>query len=265
MDKPSGDAQLLEAARDCLDKGDYVCAQTDYQAISNAYADVKTSESSLTTLASNDIFFMADLFKSLGSGKGDATSIVSLAITLAGRSAGTAGNFAIIQATYAADATIADPTLKSFSQLISSMAMFSAILSSATTSGTLTSANLVANPATCLAAGNAGAAAAAGCAAGTGTGLKANAADAGDPDDATVDMSASALWNSAPSLNKLNAAASALNTAIGGLTQGGGTGILGAFGAITGLGGVPAANGAPKTAAERVNREIVLSVLFPNG
>ena len=254
MDSPSGDAQLLEAARDCLDQGKYACAQTDYQALSNSYADVKISEGNLNTLASNDIFFMSDLFKAVGSGKGDSSSIVTMAIALAARGAFAGTTFNTIQTTYTSDNAIVDPTLQAFSQLMSSMAMFSAILATQVSSGTLTAASLVASPTACKAAtcvtDGAGANV---CGAGTGLDLHAGDGDGitGDCSGATACMTGT--WTGAASFNKLANAGNAASKAVGTLTQGGGGGgILGVFSQLAALNGVP-----------NCQRQALLGILFP--
>ena len=150
MDKPSGDAQLLDAARACLDKGDFTCAHDYYTALSSNYADVKTSENSLTTLGENNIFFMSDLFTALGSGTGSATSRITLAETLYARSKTDPTTRTTIQTLYSNEAAITDPTLKAYSQLITSITMFSSILASAiNTGGKLTVSDLAFNGATC--------------------------------------------------------------------------------------------------------------------
>jgi hypothetical protein len=51
IDQPSGDQQLLAAARGCLDEGNFDCARDYYNQISSLYEDTKQSELSFTDLA----------------------------------------------------------------------------------------------------------------------------------------------------------------------------------------------------------------------
>jgi hypothetical protein len=53
FDKPSGDAQLLSAARAAFDNGDFVSAQKYYSQLSNADADVRTEEEAILVFAQN--------------------------------------------------------------------------------------------------------------------------------------------------------------------------------------------------------------------
>src|SRR3954462_4044880 len=50
VDKPQGDAQLISAARACLDRGDIPCALADYQKLSNKNSDIANSESAAAIL-----------------------------------------------------------------------------------------------------------------------------------------------------------------------------------------------------------------------
>jgi hypothetical protein len=162
IDKPSGDIQLLDAARACLDQGDFVCAKEYYQKISNSAYDAKMHEGSLAILGENNIFFISDLISSLGSGVGGASSLITLAQTLRSRNKTNAATFEIIQNTYSRAALISDPTLRAFSQFISSVAMMSAVLGNPVGSdGILIESDLAATPATCKAQSAASCAAAA--------------------------------------------------------------------------------------------------------
>lgn len=50
IDKPSGDAQLISAARACLDDGNFSCATTYYQQVSASNLDIQQSEEAFTLL-----------------------------------------------------------------------------------------------------------------------------------------------------------------------------------------------------------------------
>ncbi len=251
MDKPSGDVQLLEAGRACLDKGDFTCARDYYQALSNSYADVKISESSLATLGENNIFFMADLFSALGSGTGNATTLITLAETAYARNKFDATSRTTIQTLYGNEASISDSTLKAYSQLITSLAMISNLLANGITSGgKLTAANIASDPTTCKAATTTcavgSACVCAACDAGTGTGIV-------NGDNSAADMATSTNWSGVANWNKISASLSSANTAITTLTGSGSSGIFAALQALNGLG----------AAGNNCRRQILLQTLFP--
>lgn len=164
IDKPSGDIQLLDAARACLDQGDFDCANDYYQKISDNTYDIKAHEGSLAILGKNNVFYMSDLISSLGGGIGSASSLITLAQTLRTREKTTSTTFDLIQSTYSRSSGISDPTLKAFSQLISSIAMMSAVLGNPVgPDGILTASDLAATPNTCKSQTPATCAAAASC------------------------------------------------------------------------------------------------------
>ena len=246
MDKPSGDVQLLEAGRACLDKGDFTCARDYYQALSNSYADVKISESSLATLGENNIFFMADLFSALGSGTGSSNSLIALAETLSARGKTDANTRTTIQTLYANEAAISDSTLKAYSQLISSLTMFSTVLASAVgTDGKLTLNDIASNGSGCKAR-TTGTCDNTDCDIGTGTGLTSTT-------ETGIAMGVSTSWSAAASLDKLTAAASAINNASSVLTGSGSSGIFATLNTLSGLGVLNA----------RCQRNLLLNALFP--
>jgi len=253
MDKPSGDVQLLDAARACLDKGDFTCARDYYQALSNSYLDVKVSETSLTTLEENNIFFMADLFESLGSGTGGASSVIALAETLAARGITTATNRTTIQSTFQNDLAISDSTLKAYSQFISSVAMLSTLLASSVgADGKLTASDLATNATVCKTKDVSSCAAASECDNGGGM-LDAAASEITEASGIGVATN----WDTAVSAVKFRAAANDANNASTTLTGSNGGGI---FGAIKGLGNAPAGN---DQANARCTRMFILQSFFP--
>jgi hypothetical protein len=51
LDSPSGDAQLISAARACFDQGDFACARDNYSKLSDSSADIRASEEAFLALA----------------------------------------------------------------------------------------------------------------------------------------------------------------------------------------------------------------------
>ncbi len=131
IDKPSGDAQLLSAARTCLDQGDYPCARQRYQALSTSSADYQLSELALTTLAENQIFSISDLITTLGTSRGGGTSLSLLAQTMASRGKIDGATRTSIQASYASVAAIQSSDLRAFMQFLTAYAMTNEILANA--------------------------------------------------------------------------------------------------------------------------------------
>ena len=134
IDKPSGDNQILMAARACLDHGDYVCAQQNYQALSNNENDVKVSELALTALAQNGLFSMSDLLLALGSDRGSAKSLTAMSGLIAGRGKTDGTSRANIQSVFVSLTTIQDAKLKAFMQFLTATALVNQILAGAITS-----------------------------------------------------------------------------------------------------------------------------------
>jgi hypothetical protein len=53
FDSPTGDAQLLSAARACLDRADFGCARENYAKLSNSESEVRASEEAFAILEEN--------------------------------------------------------------------------------------------------------------------------------------------------------------------------------------------------------------------
>ncbi len=225
VDKPSGDAQLLDAARACLDRADYQCALDYYKQLSNSFIDVKISETSLTNLANKNIFKMSDLFISLGSDTGNAGSFSFLSETIAIRGKITAADRAIIQNAYADSSLITNETIRNYMQFITSLVMTNHLLASSVgADGKLTASDIVKNPSVCLRVGN----------------VNCNRVECEKPDgSALVDSSelfphddadsiaTQTNWETNPSIGKVIVAASAANDASNILFGGGSGGGIG--------------------------------------
>ena len=228
IDKPSGDTQLLSAARACLDTGDYACAQTNYQALSSAQNDVKISEQELTTLAQQNIFSISDLISTLGGSFGSGSSLALLTGVIASRGKTDGATRTALQAAYAADQNINDVNLKAFTQFLAAYAMLNQILASAVQNGTsLAQSDIVKNPSGCanLAVG-ACALDTTLCVAPTGSGLLDSTATE------VTDLAHAANWSGPPTLAKVFYS---LTGAAAGITQLKPSGATGIFKAINTL------------------------------
>lgn len=83
IDSPSGDIQILSAARACLDSGDFACAKNYYNQLSNNDNDIKQSELAYTDLEQIGIG-MQQFAAAFGNGKNISigTALTSLANSL---------------------------------------------------------------------------------------------------------------------------------------------------------------------------------------
>ncbi|NDG83917.1 MAG: hypothetical protein EBX52_02640 [Proteobacteria bacterium] len=213
LSKPSNDAQYLEAARACLDRGDFQCALDNYNALSNSENDRKISETSLTRLAQAKIFSFSDLIGSLGSGTGSGSTFVTMANDLAKRSAANESNRLLIKSLYNANAGITNSKLRAFSRFIAALSMMNEILAEvAGPDQTLRASDIVADPTLCsMAACLPGDPNYAACDIGTSSTypVYTNGVDnSGDP----VNLDSSSVWAGTPSLQMILVAASVANT-----------------------------------------------------
>lgn len=237
LSKPSNDEQYLIAARACLDQGDYSCALSHYEALSNSKIDEKLSEKSLTTLAQNGIFSFSDLIGTLGSSRGGGASFSSLGNLLAQRGKTTSAIRQIIQETYAQNNGIQRAELRAFSKFISSLAMFNSILGTiAGADGLLTASDIVSSPTGCTVT-TCFAQAAGACAAASG-----NVANFSSASPALLtNMNTLGDWTGTTDLTMLLSAAKTTQTHIGEFASGAGGGIFDAIDQILSLGAGTAA------------------------
>ena len=204
LSSPSNDAQYLDAARACLDQGNYDCAQKNYEALSNSYNDVKISEEGLTTLASQNIFSISDLVESLGTNLGSAASFSILAVAMEQRGITNGSYRTTIKQIYDNDAGINDIKLQAFSKFLTSLAMLNELLANAVGSdGQLTASDIVADPTTCKTSNGADTVA---CAAPSGTAVTYNSNDTASMTVAG-NGTGNGAWDGTPTIQKLITAA----------------------------------------------------------
>lgn len=236
IDKPSSDPQYLEAARACLDSGDFQCALDNYKALSDSYADVRINETALTQLAQARIFSFSDLIGSLGSSLGSNLSFGTLANTLASHGAATTTNQSLIQKIYNDCNSISNVKLKAFSQFIAALSMFNTILGSAVgDDGVLTASDLVQDPGTCATATSMDLLNPSfhACDKPIGSALFDYSEDSG-----SIDIALATGWEGSPSMEKLIAAASAANSAAAAfIGSSGSSGIFQTLGSLAGISG----------------------------
>lgn len=151
VDSPSGDIQLLSAARSALDRGDYASASKYYGLISSASSDQVTSESAFEILAQNgmtiSVFMTAVLAASTNSGK----LVTRLSQSLIGN-AGSTARLNIFHA-YQKVLLINNSKLRGLVRFITSLTLIAELLAEDANSSTqLLQTDLVLSPTSCLAA-----------------------------------------------------------------------------------------------------------------
>jgi|GEM_PF-3743056 len=219
LSSPSNDEQHVSAARACLDHGDYSCALEHYRAISDAYADVRINETSLTQLAQAQVFSIADMIASIGTSLGSGNTLISMTELVASRNVMNAANRAMIQRTYANNDLISNqnPKLRAFSKFISAVAMFNTLMASAVgPDGKLTASDLAVGGTACI-----GDASLVQCAAPGGTNLidtngsePANMGASGWENSPSVDMVWTALSDASTEINTFAGNASGILSVI---------------------------------------------------
>jgi hypothetical protein len=220
---PSGDDQLLSAARACLDNGDFQCATSYYEQLSSADADIATSEMAFEIFdqqgagMSNFTQFVGDLAQD--------SSAVGKAITnfaerlQANGTYGESSRVAIWTAFDTYNNITDNSSLAQFVRFVGSFALVGEML--AETQGTdseLHQSDLVLNATSCLSTGLSGCATNAAC--GTGSSLLSSTATSTQIDG----TNAAAPTETHPSADHLN---DALDSVVESLTTLGAQGKFG--------------------------------------
>lgn len=220
LSSPSGDDQLLSAARACLDRGDFECALDHYGKLSADKADVKASEQAYAILAQNNAGFtaFATAFGTDPSVKGLGALVTEVADG-AGESRRLALHGAYLLANSIPEAT--NPKLRGLARFLTATALAAEILAEISGSDrVLHKVDLVANG-SCGNTTEVGCAASAACDAGLGSigssGTNGDidaAAPSGTPP--TLDQLYTALSAAVSGLSAVNPSGSAV-TSFGGL------------------------------------------------
>lgn len=146
---PSGDEQILSAARACFNQKDYACASEQYARLSTAQADTGTSESILAILDQNGVS-MGTFMATMGSGGDVGKGINNLAASLTSGAGAT--RRVAMQSAFNSRTTISDANLKSFVGFLAAVSLTAEILAEAAGSnGTLEKTDLTRDPTACKA------------------------------------------------------------------------------------------------------------------
>lgn len=150
LEKPRGDEQLLEWARQCFDEKDYSCAIRYYNALSGAYSDTKHYELALLELDQAG-FSLDALLEKAGTDFSQGGGLILTHIAgLMSPQAGQTLRLNLLQ-TYQRYFWIQDPELRFFIRFLSSLVLASEILAEAShPRSTLLKSDLVADVSGCL-------------------------------------------------------------------------------------------------------------------
>ncbi|MEK6580553.1 MAG: hypothetical protein AABZ55_15125, partial [Bdellovibrionota bacterium] len=149
LDSPSGDEQLISAARACVDRGNLACAFEKYGRVSSLKSDISISETSFAILDRNGAN-MAAFMDVMGTGDlSGGAMITGLANHLVGK-ADIAHRQSIVGA-YQQVTGIKAPEVRGLVRLMTGMALIAELLAEDLSSGTYTTAKLVQDPTLCAA------------------------------------------------------------------------------------------------------------------
>ena len=150
LDKPSGDTQILSAARACFDRGDFTCSANYYNQLSSSLSDQANSETAFEILAQNgsgSSVFMDSVLSGTTNGGKLVTTLAEYLTATASQST----RMALFRA-YQKTLLISDTKTQGLIRFITATALLSEVLAEdAGQLGKLTQSDLVTNPTTCLA------------------------------------------------------------------------------------------------------------------
>lgn len=149
VDDPSGDPQILSAARACFDQGDLECALDYYKRLSADYKDIRNSEEAFAILDRAGIQ-MSTFMEAFGNG--GSIGLGKLANLLSGGA--TAGRRDLVFEAFKKYQYIDDPSLRDFVRFVTALTLAAHFLaedSNANGTAGFSSADFVQSPTTCAA------------------------------------------------------------------------------------------------------------------
>lgn len=150
IDKPSGDAQLLSAARACFDRGDFACARENYAKLSPSASESAAADQAFLTLDELGAGFSV-FMSSFGKGDGSATNLIQT-LTEAMIPQASQETRMKIYAAFKRTAEIrTNKELQGLVRFVTATALVSEILAEDASGAIFTRADLVADPVACSA------------------------------------------------------------------------------------------------------------------
>ena len=167
FDSPTSDAQLVSAARACLDQGDYACARDNYQKLSTVQSDIATSELAFTAL--DEVGLGMKAFAT-AFGKGAGVSAFNKLVASVAPNASRTTRLAIYNNAFLKWQSIQNTELRALVKFVSSAALAAEVLGEASGGDAITKEELATNPTACEATTTTTCAASSACAKPSGTG-----------------------------------------------------------------------------------------------
>jgi hypothetical protein len=149
VDKPSGDEQILSAARACFDSGDFDCARSYYAELSASYSDIRASEEAFLILAENGAT-MAAFMETFGNG-GSGSALTALAERMAPGSQEKRQNILRAFKKYDQISVSENPSLRALVRFVGAVALAAEFLAEEipTSGGTLVKSKIASGGAAC--------------------------------------------------------------------------------------------------------------------
>lgn len=232
VDSPSGDEQLLSAARACFDRGDIECAKDNYGKMTTN-TDLAASETAFAILDQEGIS-MGTFMAAFGNGQG-GSGLNNLINELAKHSnAPSAAKRANIFSAYQKVGQIQNKELRGLTRFVTAVSLAAEVLAEdAGADGTFTKDDLASNASACETAGS-------GCA------LSADCLKSGSKLSyaASVNLDSSTSLSGSPNLGMINGAMNAINTAMSQELGAGGSFSSGTADFANDLAGIPGTDNA---------------------
>lgn len=215
VDTPSGDAQVLAAARACFDKGDFTCSAKYYGQLSSVASDTANSEGAFQALAQNGATMGAFMNAAVNGSTSGGKFLTQLAGSMTS-GAGQTRRLAILHAYQKWD-SISDTNLKNLVRFLAAASLVAEILSEDGSDGKFQTTDWVTNPTVCKANSNL-LLTTTGCTAPTGKTIVAGA---------SVTLSATSTdsaWSGSPTLGMLKGAIQEVDSGLTSINLVGGIG-----------------------------------------
>jgi hypothetical protein len=151
LDNPSGDTQLLSAARACFDQGDFTCSSNYYSQISSSTTDQAAAEQAFLILSQNGASMSTFMTAAVSDSSSGGKFVTRLAKGLATANRGTTARVNLFQAFKKVN-SIQGTQVQGLVRFITASAFLGEILAeNSATLGTFLKTDLVTDPTTCAA------------------------------------------------------------------------------------------------------------------
>jgi hypothetical protein len=151
MDSPSGDTQLLSAARACFNDGDLACAREYYGKLSADYDSIRLSEIAFVELEENSAGMGAFAAAFGGGVGGEGINVLARKIYISGSTNQSSRRSNLIAA-YNRHTSITDSSLKALVKFVGATAILGAVFAEASQDGILSLNDVASVGSTCRAA-----------------------------------------------------------------------------------------------------------------